>query len=60
MDGDITQGTGTQTSLCEAFDVPEESNMNNNIVDGLYYRNGEKAFPLGPFTAHRVYYSFAL
>ena len=31
MDGNITHDTVSQTSLHELFDVPEMSNMNDNI-----------------------------
>ena len=48
MNGNITWDTVSQTSLRDVFDVPELSNMNDNIVDGLYDRKGEKPFPLRP------------
>ena len=51
MNGNITWDTVSQTSLRDVFDVPELSNMNDNIVDGLYDRKGEKALSLAPFTA---------
>ena len=48
MNGNITWDTVNQTSLPDVFDVPELSNMNENIVDGLYDRKGKKPFPLHP------------
>ena len=48
MNGNITWDIVNQTSLPDVFDVPELSNMNENIVDGLYDRKGKKPFPLHP------------
>ena len=59
INGNITWDTVSQTSLRDVFDVPELSHMNDNIVDGLYDRNGEKAPSLAPFTAQGVDYSLA-
>ena len=59
MDGNITRDTVSQTSLCGVFDVPELSNVNDNDVDSLYDRNGEKVLPLAPFTTRGVDYSLA-
>ena len=59
MDGNITQDTVSRVSFRDVFDVPELSNVNDNIVDGQYDRDGEKTFPLAPFTAQRVDYSLA-
>ena len=54
MDGNINHDIVSQTSLREVFDVPELSNVNDNVVDSLYDRNGEKALPLAPFTTQGV------
>jgi AMP nucleosidase len=59
LDGNITQDRVSQTSLRDMFDVPELSNMNDNIVDGLYDNHGGMPLPLAPFTAQRVDYSLA-
>ena len=59
LDGNITQDRVSQISLRDVFDVPELSNMNDNIVDGLYDNHGGMPLPLAPFTAQRVDYSLA-
>lgn len=38
MEGNITRDSLSETSLRDVFDVPELSNMNDNILDGLYDR----------------------
>ena len=48
MNGNITWDTVNQTSLPDLFDMPELSNMNENLVDGLYDRKREKPFPFRP------------
>ena len=57
MNGNITWVTVSQTSLRNVFDVPQLSNMNDIIVDGLYDSKGEKALSLAPFTVQVVDYS---
>ena len=57
MNGNITSDTVSQMSLCDVFDVPELSNMNDIIVDGLYDSKGGKALSLSPFTVQGVDYS---
>ena len=59
LDGNITQDRVSQISLRDVFDVPELSNMNDNIVDGLYDNHGGMPLPLAPFTAQRGDYSLA-
>ena len=46
LDGNITQDRVSQISLRDVFDVPELSNMNDNIVDGLYDNHGGMPLPL--------------
>ena len=50
MNENITWDSVSQTSLRDVFDVPELSNMNDIIVDGLYDSKGEKALSLASFT----------
>lgn len=38
MDGNITLYTVSQTSIRDVFDLPDPSNMNDNILDVLYDR----------------------
>ena len=46
INGNITWDTVSQISLRDVFDVPELSNMNDIIVDGLYDSKGGKSpFP---------------
>ena len=46
MDGNIMKDTVSQISFRDVFDLPALSNMNNDIVDGLYEYDGEKPFTL--------------
>ncbi|MHC0052135.1 AMP nucleosidase [Actibacterium sp. D379-3] len=45
--------------LRDAFDVPDLSTMNDDIVNGYGFKYEDGAGPLAPFTAQRVDYSLA-
>lgn len=53
MSGELT------FSLRDAFDVPDLSTTNDDIVNGEGVRNADGSIPLAPFTAQRVDYSLA-
>lgn len=46
-------------ALRDVFDVPDLTTTNDDIVNGLRFRNEDGSIPLAPFTAQRVDYSLA-
>ena len=49
----------SQISFRDVFDLPALSNVNDDIVDGLYDHDVEKTFHLAFFTVQSVAYSLA-
>ena len=45
--------------LRDVFDVPDLSNTNDDIVNGLGFQHEDGSVPLAPFTAQRIDYSLA-
>ena len=48
-----------EVPLRDAFDVPDLSSINDDIINGLDVRSSDGSKPLAPFTAQRVDYSLA-
>ncbi len=58
--GEIDRFQGSlEVPLRDAFDVPDLSNINDDIVNGVKILENEGVKPLAPFTAQRVDYSLA-
>ena len=55
----VPQDGAVDYTLRDIFDVPELSNMNDDIVNGYGFTYEDGAHPLAPFTAQRVDYSLA-
>lgn len=55
----IPQDGSLNFSLRDAFDVPDLSTTNDDIVNGTRTHNDDGSMPLAPFTAQRVDYSLA-
>lgn len=56
---DIAMAGELGFNLRDAFDVPDLSTTNDDIVNGEGVRNADGSIPLAPFTAQRVDYSLA-
>ena len=55
----VPQGGATDFTLRDAFDVPDLSTTNDDIVNGFGFEHPDGSRPLAPFTAQRIDYSLA-
>jgi AMP nucleosidase len=55
----VPQGNAGRFPLRDAFDVPDLTTTNDDIVNGVNVRNADGSGALAPFTAQRVDYSLA-
>ncbi|MXQ08349.1 AMP nucleosidase [Alphaproteobacteria bacterium GH1-50] len=55
----VPQGGATEFTLRDAFDVPDLSTTNDDIVNGFGFQHPDGSRPLAPFTAQRIDYSLA-